>query len=99
MAECLHFSLLGELLQTQQEAQPQVCPACVASGDPWVYLRKRVKCGSVGCCESSQNKHALRHFRATQHPVIQLIEQPDLFYCYLDDIYARIPREGQKRQA
>jgi hypothetical protein len=26
----------------------------------------------VGCCDDSKNKHATRHFRATQHPVHHL---------------------------
>jgi hypothetical protein len=24
-------------------------------------------CGHVGCCDNSKNKHATKHFHATQH--------------------------------
>lgn len=27
-------------------------------GDQWVQLRLCLKCGHVGCCDSSKNKHA-----------------------------------------
>src|SRR5258708_35315803 len=26
-------------------------------------------CGHVGCCDSSRNKHAAKHFAATAHPI------------------------------
>jgi len=47
-----------------------VCAECVAMGDEWVHLRTCLECGHVGCCDSSKNRHATKHFNATKHPVI-----------------------------
>ena len=35
-------------------------------GDTWVHLRLCLTCGHVGCCDSSKNKHATKHFHATE---------------------------------
>ena len=51
-------------------AQPR-CDACVAMGDAWVHLRMCLHCGSVGCCDDSKNRHASRHARNAQHPVMR----------------------------
>ena len=58
------------------------CEECLATGDSWVHLRLCVHCGHVGCCESSKNKHATRHFHGTGHPVIQSLEPgEDWIWC------------------
>ena len=44
------------------------------TGDSWVHLRWCRTCGHVGCCDSSKNKHATKHFHKTQHPIIQSLE-------------------------
>jgi hypothetical protein len=31
-------------------------------------------CGQVGCCDDSKNKHATKHFRAVQHPIMTSLE-------------------------
>ena len=41
------------------------CEECLKTGDSWVHLRLCLICGHVGCCDSSKNKHATKHFRAT----------------------------------
>ena len=64
-----------------------VCDECVAKGDSWVHLRACLRCGHVGCCDQSKNKHATRHYRATQHPLIQSLEPgEDWIYCYIDRV-------------
>ena len=64
-----------------------VCDECVAKGDTWVHLRACLSCGHVGCCDQSKNKHATRHYRATQHPLIQSLEPgEDWIYCYIDRV-------------
>ena len=64
------------------------CAACVATGDTWVHLRLCLTCGKVGCCDSSKNKHATKHFRATQHPIVQSFEPgEDWRWCYVDEVY------------
>ena len=34
------------------------------------HLRLCLTCGHVGCCDSSKNKHATKHFHKTQHPCL-----------------------------
>ena len=50
------------------------CEECLKMGDDWVHLRVCLQCGHVGCCDSSKNKHATKHFHATKHPLVQSIE-------------------------
>jgi len=41
----------------------------------------------VGCCDSSKNKHATKHYHATQHPIVQSIEPgEDWRWCYVDEV-------------
>ncbi len=62
------------------------CAECLAAGDEWVHLRLCLACGHVGCCDSSKNKHATRHFRGTHHPVIRSFEPNEAWaYCYAHD--------------
>jgi hypothetical protein len=43
-------------------------------------------CGHVGCCDSSPNRHATRHFHTTQHPVIKSFEPGETWaWCYVDE--------------
>jgi len=46
------------------------CEDCMRVGGRWVHLRECLTCGHVGCCDSSPNKHATAHFRATKHPIV-----------------------------
>jgi uncharacterized UBP type Zn finger protein len=62
------------------------CQECLERGDPWVQLRLCMTCGHVGCCDSSPNRHATRHFHETKHPVIKSFEPGEGWgWCYLDD--------------
>ena len=64
------------------------CEECLKSGDSWVELRICLTCGHVGCCDSSKNKHATKHFRETGHPIIQSYQLGEGWkYCYLDEEY------------
>ncbi len=68
------------------EAGNHVCEDCVKTGDQWVHLRMCLECGHVGCCDSSKNKHATRHFRQTQHPLIRSAEPDEGWvWCYVDE--------------
>ena len=63
------------------------CEECLASGSPWVHLRLCRTCGHVGCCDSSKNKHATKHFHATEHPIITSLEPGENWsWCYVDEI-------------
>lgn len=78
-----------EHLQTGDDvpAQTDGCEECLKMGDSWVHLRRCLKCGHVGCCDNSKNKHATKHFHATKHPVIQSFEPgEDWKWCYVHEI-------------
>jgi hypothetical protein len=41
----------------------------------------------VGCCDSSKNKHATKHFHSSHHPIIRSIEPGDSWaWCFVDEI-------------
>jgi hypothetical protein len=64
------------------------CTDCVRLGDAWMQLRMCMECGHVGCCDSSKNKHAIGHFRATQHPLARSIEPGEEWgWCYIDELW------------
>ena len=81
-AACEH--LAG--MKTVTPAKKHVCDECVKIGGRWVHLRTCQTCGGTHCCDSSPNKHATKHFRATKHPVIASAEPGERWlYCYPDD--------------
>jgi uncharacterized UBP type Zn finger protein len=81
-AECSH---LNEIHVTTTHTH--VCEECIKLGDRWVHLRLCLSCGHVGCCDSSKNKHATKHFRHTRHPLIRSIEPGESWvWCYVDDL-------------
>ena len=64
-----------------------VCDQCIAMGDTWVNLRMCLVCGNVGCCDSSKNTHATKHFHATDHPLMKSYKPPeDGIWCYVDEV-------------
>jgi uncharacterized UBP type Zn finger protein len=72
-----------------RETDKHVCEDCVKTGDSWVHLRLCLTCGHVGCCDSSKNKHATKHFHKTQHPLIRSNEPGESWvWCYVDEIEA-----------
>ena len=63
------------------------CEECLKMGDTWVHLRLCESCGHVGCCDSSKNKHATKHARATEHPIVKSLEPGENWmFCYVDDV-------------
>jgi CPA1 family monovalent cation:H+ antiporter len=69
---------------------PQGCEECLKIGGTWVHLRLCLTCGHVGCCDSSPNTHATKHYRATEHPVIRSFQPGEHWrWCYVDEILAR----------
>jgi uncharacterized UBP type Zn finger protein len=66
---------------------PNGCEECLKMGDTWVHLRLCLECGHVGCCDSSKNKHATKHFHSTHHPIMKSFEPgEDWMWCYIDEI-------------
>lgn len=65
---------------------PKGCEECLQSGDSWVHLRLCLECGHVGCCDSSKNKHATKHYHRTKHPVVRSIEPGERWmWCYIHE--------------
>ena len=63
------------------------CEECLKMKDRWVHLRMCLTCGHVGCCDSSKNKHATKHFKATTHLIIRSFEPgEDWRWCYVDEV-------------
>ncbi|MFK7921524.1 MAG: UBP-type zinc finger domain-containing protein [Bacteroidia bacterium] len=66
------------------------CAECIKTGAEWVHLRKCTDCGVVLCCDSSTNKHARKHFHASEHPVIISAEPNERWaWCYVDELYLK----------
>ena len=82
MANCTHLDQIKDV-----EPSTQGCEECLETGDWWVNLRACLACGHVGCCDSSPNKHATKHFHSTEHPLVQTFEPgEDWIWCYVDEV-------------
>lgn len=79
---CSHLSSLTEI----RTARKYVCEECIKTGDSWVHLRTCQSCGTTLCCDSSPNKHATKHFHASNHPVVISAEPGERWlWCYADE--------------
>jgi len=82
---CAHIRAVEDLRQ----ATRYECAECVKTGATWVHLRTCQTCGETLCCDSSPNRHASRHARASNHPVTASAEPGERWlYCYPDDAFA-----------
>ena len=82
---------LCEHLNSSDDAPPSSngCEECLRVGEDWVHLRRCLRCGHVGCCDSSKNRHATKHFHASKHPVMQSFQPgEDWKWCYVDQMGA-----------
>ena len=80
--DCSHLDLIKVTTTSKH-----VCEDCVLTGDSWVHLRLCLICGHVGCCDSSKNKHATKHFHSAGHPLIRSIEPGERWmWCYVDEL-------------
>jgi hypothetical protein len=81
---CAHI----EGLEAVKTPRAHECEECVKIGARWVHLRTCQTCGVTLCCDSSPNKHASTHARASHHPVIASAERGERWlYCFPDDAY------------
>jgi hypothetical protein len=81
MAHCTHLSHIHDV----SPRTPGGCEECLKMGDRWVHLRLCMECGHVGCCDSSKNKHATKHFHALNHPIMRSIEPGESWgWCYIE---------------
>jgi len=76
-------------IKSVRQPQRRECEECVKIGASWVHLRTCQTCGGTRCCDSSPNKHASKHARASGHPVIASAEPGERWlYCFKDDLMA-----------
>jgi len=81
-APCSHLDQINDV-----SPNTAGCEECLKLGDRWVHLRMCLICGHVGCCDSSKNTHATKHFHATQHPLMRSVEPgEDWLWCYIDEV-------------
>jgi uncharacterized UBP type Zn finger protein len=82
--QCTHL----DHVHAVQPHTPNGCEECLASGSRWVHLRLCLECGHVGCCDDSPNRHATKHFHATEHPVMRSFERgEDWGWCFVDELF------------
>jgi uncharacterized UBP type Zn finger protein len=87
---CHHFDRL-EPVPAAKESYRKGCAECVKLGDTWVHLRECLVCGHVGCCDSSKNKHATKHFRAVGHPVMRSVQPgEDWGWCFVHEVMVEL---------
>jgi uncharacterized UBP type Zn finger protein len=88
MAVCAHL----DAIQRLELPDPLLgCEECLATGDRWVHLRMCQTCGHIGCCDSSPNRHASAHHRATGHPIVRSAEPGEEWsWCYVDETMFRV---------
>ena len=80
---CTHLDQVREVTPSAKG-----CEDCLKIGDSWLHLRICESCGHVGCCDSSKNKHATKHYRASLHPIIKSFEPGESWaYCYVDEMF------------
>jgi len=82
MQPCTHLDQIYDV-----EPSAQGCEECLQMGDTWVHLREYLTCGHVGCCDSSKNKHATKHFHVTSHPIVRSFQPGEAWrWCYVDEV-------------
>lgn len=84
---CSHISRV-----VPQPPRTQGCEECLKIGASWVHLRLCLACGHVGCCDSSSNRHATKHYYATNHPIVASWEPGERWaWCYVDETGVPVP--------
>ena len=78
---CEHLALVNQV-----EPSANGCEDCLRTGDSWVHLRICMICGHMGCCDSSPNRHATKHFHSSSHPIVTSAEPGETWvWCYPHD--------------
>ena len=82
---CSHIDSINSVKHPKKHE----CEECVKTNALWVHLRTCQTCGVTLCCDSSPNRHASKHARASSHPVIASAEPRERWlYCFPDEAYA-----------
>ena len=92
--ECTHLDQIHDV-----KPHTRGCEECLKMGDTWVHLRLCLTCGHVGCCDSSKNKHATKHFQppAPNRPVVRAGRGLDVVLRGRGDAGAGVGPVRQKR--
>ena len=84
MNACDHIAALDAVKGPERHE----CEECVKIAARWVHLRTCQTCGVTLCCDSSPNRHASKHARASAHPVIASAERGERWlYCFEHDAF------------
>ncbi|HSK26334.1 MAG TPA: UBP-type zinc finger domain-containing protein [Jiangellales bacterium] len=87
MATCEHLDGRGP---DPEPSTRDGCEDCLRTGGRWVHLRLCLDCGHVGCCDSSPNRHASAHARASGHSVVRSAEPGEEWrWCYVHEVGSR----------
>ena len=79
---CTHLHMIRDVTPSAQG-----CEDCLRTGDTWVHLRLYLTCGHVGCCDSSKNRHATRHFQETNHAIMKSLQPRERWgWCFVDEV-------------
>jgi hypothetical protein len=79
---CAHIEAITEIKHPHR----RLCEECVKINSRWVHLRTCQSCGATLCCDSSPNRHASKHARASGHPVVASAEPGERWlYCFVDE--------------
>ena len=82
-SQCEHIAQINEVTPSADG-----CEDCLRIGSRWVHLRLCLICGRVACCNDSPNRHSLRHFLDSDHPMIQSYEpDEDWLWCHPDELF------------
>ena len=85
-AACPHIAAITDIKKPRRRE----CEECVKIGAVWVHLRTCQDCGATLCCDSSPNRHATKHARASQHPVAASAEPGERWlYCFVDEQFGQ----------
>lgn len=89
---CTHLDQVRDV----EPRTPNGCEECLKTHSGWVHLRLCLECGHVGCCDSSPNKHATKHFHRSGHPIVRSFEPgEDWGWCFVDEVmFEPAPRAG-----
>lgn len=90
---CSHLHMIHKVTPSAQG-----CEDCLKIGATWTHLRICLTCGHVGCCDSSPNKHARKHYEASGHPIVQTFEPGENWlWCFIDDLLLQ-PRPAPAKE-
>ena len=85
-APCEHLAEAPTFVEPRTHGE---CIGCLAEGTTPVHMRLCLTCGYVGCCDSSEGRHATRHHEATGHPTMRSFEPGESWrWCFVDGLLA-----------